>query len=648
MYTIKKITSSPVVDFAAEELKKYLRMMMPRCGEIPIAYDPKAADGFRLGLMEDFGISTEEAADASLDDILHIDTDAEGGIIAGSNPRSVLQAVYRYLRENGCRWLYPGIDGEYIPIRNVEATKYHKMADCRFRGQCNEGSEAQENMIETIDFSPKIGLNVYMLEFDIPFAYYDRWYSHMNNETYPNETVTKDTILQWKRMCEVEMAKRGLQFHDMGHGWSVEAFGFDSSDGWSEHYETTQKTEDKDTGKYIAMVNGKREFHGGVPLDTNFCMSNPDARKLFVNCVADYAQNQTNVDYLHIWLADGKNNHCECEECVKKDTADWYVILLNEIDEEMTRRGLNNHLVFIVYSDLLWAPVMEKIKNPKRYSLLFAPITRVYNESYDTKPDLESYTGYHRNNHILPRGMGENLACLAKWKNAYSGDCMAYEYHFHWVHLIDPSYMNIAKRIYEDIRTLPCAGLQGFIEDMTQRGFFPNGFPLFVYAETLFDNSVTLEALEEDYFSHAYGKDWRKVSEYLHTLGKLFDFDYMISYPVFGISIASTVNPEIAVELGKVEKVVDDFRSVIAQNLSQDMRAASVSWRLLDEHSEFTKFMGRVFQLRAQGEDEKAREEFERLRVYMAPREPRLQRYFDHGLFFRCIKNVLIKAYVTH
>ncbi|MBE6590382.1 MAG: hypothetical protein E7643_09425, partial [Ruminococcaceae bacterium] len=71
MYSIKKITSNHVVDFAAEELKKYLRMMMPRSGEIDIAYDPAATDGFRLGLMQDFGLDTSEAADTYLDDILH-------------------------------------------------------------------------------------------------------------------------------------------------------------------------------------------------------------------------------------------------------------------------------------------------------------------------------------------------------------------------------------------------------------------------------------------------------------------------------------------------------------------------------------------------------------------------------------------------
>ena len=173
MYKIYKVTASPVVDYAAEELKKYLRMMMPRCGEIDICYDPNAKEGFRLGLMADFGLDVSEAKDLVLDDILHIDTDENGGMIAGSNPRSVLLAVYRYLTINGCRWLYPGVDGEYVPVKSIEAVKYHKMADCRFRGQCNEGAESQQAMMETIEWTPKVGMNVYMLEFDIPKVYYD-------------------------------------------------------------------------------------------------------------------------------------------------------------------------------------------------------------------------------------------------------------------------------------------------------------------------------------------------------------------------------------------------------------------------------------------------------------------------------------------
>ena len=96
MYEIKKITSHPTIDFAAEELKKYLRMMMTECGEIPIAYDPSAKDGLRIGMMKDLGLDTSDAKDPELDDIIYIETDGKDGIIAGSNPVAALIAIYRY------------------------------------------------------------------------------------------------------------------------------------------------------------------------------------------------------------------------------------------------------------------------------------------------------------------------------------------------------------------------------------------------------------------------------------------------------------------------------------------------------------------------------------------------------------------------
>ena len=75
MYQIKKITSHPTVDFAAEELKKYLRMMMPEEGEIFITREQDATEGFCLGLMQDFGLDLSEADDVELDDIVHVDVD---------------------------------------------------------------------------------------------------------------------------------------------------------------------------------------------------------------------------------------------------------------------------------------------------------------------------------------------------------------------------------------------------------------------------------------------------------------------------------------------------------------------------------------------------------------------------------------------
>jgi len=373
MYTIHKITLHTTVNFAAEELKKYLRMMMPRCGEVTIDYDAKASGGFRLGLMQDFGLDTGDAEDVTLDDIVYVQTDAKGGIIAGSNPGALLIAVYRYLRFCGCRWLFPGVDGEWIPvIEGLPAVSYRKKADHRYRGQCNEGAEYQQNMLEAIDFTPKVGMNVFMQEFKVP-SYYKSFYHHnRNEENRPAEPVTDQTIVQWKRMCESEITKRGLQYHDMGHGWTVDAFGINSA--WTLRDGDNDAKVTPEQRQYLALINGERHLVNNRPNFTQFCMSDPVARRMVVDYTANYAETHTNVDYLHFWLGDAMNKHCECDTCRKKTPSDWYMILLNELDAELTARQLPTKVVFIAYTDTIWAPETERLQNPDRFSLLFAPM----------------------------------------------------------------------------------------------------------------------------------------------------------------------------------------------------------------------------------------------------------------------------------
>ncbi|MBR7165675.1 MAG: hypothetical protein IKD18_05285, partial [Clostridia bacterium] len=316
MFQINKVRANHVIDHAAEELKKYLRMMMPDEGEIAINYDPDAKEGFRLGLLEDFGLPCE-AEDVALDDVIHVDTTETGGILAGSNPRSVLFAVYRFLRENGCRWLYPGVDGDFVPVKKIEGVKYHKLPDHRFRGFCNEGSESQTCMMEAADYYAKLEMNVYMMEWFIPRGYYERYYNHKFNEANrPLESISDQQIRQWKVAIEAEISKRGLMFHDIGHGWMTKPFGLPANNGKIPQEILDSFTEEDKS--VLALVKGKREFHGGKPVFTNVCMSRPDVRTAIAKEVADYAEKSGHVDYLHVWLADGTRNHCECEECLKK------------------------------------------------------------------------------------------------------------------------------------------------------------------------------------------------------------------------------------------------------------------------------------------------------------------------------------------
>ena len=224
------------MDFAAEELKKYLRMMMPEGGDVKIAYAPSESGGFRLGLMQELSLDVSDAREVTLDDIIYIDCDTEGGIIAGSNPRSVLLGVYEYLRLNGCRWIFPGVDGEYIPIKDIKAVKYRHAMDSRYRGNCIEGAVSQEILNDFIDFMPKVGLNTFMLQFRIPEVFYERYYERSNVKEYRAcEKVSGKTILAWTRLTECEMAKRGIMLHSYGHGFTADPFTpTPTHSGWGE------------------------------------------------------------------------------------------------------------------------------------------------------------------------------------------------------------------------------------------------------------------------------------------------------------------------------------------------------------------------------------------------------------------------------
>ena len=636
MYQIFKITSNPVVDYAAEELKKYLRMMMPRCGEILISYAPDAKEGFRLGLMEEFSLDTSEAEVQELDDIVHIDCEEDGGIISGNNPRSVLLAVYKYLTLNGCRWLFPGVDGEFIPIKDIQPVHYHKVADCRYRGQCNEGAESQQAMLETIEFTPKVGMNVYMLEFDIPRVYYNYYYSHKYNEANREpEPVSNETVLQWKRACEAEIAKRGLQFHDMGHGWTAEPFGLDSTDGWKRDDNAVIPEQ---TRQYLAMIDGKRDLFRGVALNTNFCMSNPEARAIVTKAVCDYAQLNSHVTFLHVWLADFQKNHCECETCRTKIPSDWYVILLNEIDEELTRRNLPTRIVFSVYSDTAYEPTCEYIKNPERFTMLLGAISRSYTYSVGKDPKVDyELQPYVLNVSARLDTMEEYIVRANRWRKFAPCKSFAYEYHF-WKHqFYAPGVLSFAKRLCEDVISYRDNGFNGIIQDGSQRSFFPNGFSFYCYANKLFDNAVTYEALEEDYFRHAYGDQWQLVLQYLRTVDTMMPQTYMEALHTSRKG-NNFYDPAMEKPLLELIPIARDFEEKFAASSRMSQRVQTVAMRLIRKHAQYVQGLAAAMALKAVGKDDEAKEYADAFFREFGKCEVEWERYYDHMLMCHSMK----------
>lgn len=631
MFAINVMRADRVLIFAAEELKKYLRMMMPECGEIGIISDPGSREAFCLGLTEDFGLEFDEVKDSALDDLVHIDTRKDGGVIAGSNRRSVLFAVYRFLTENGCLWLYPGVDGEYIPVRDVAPTKYHKLADYRFRGFCNEGSESQQCMLDTIDFYPKLGLNVYMLEFDTPYYYYDRYYSHYGNDLVRKpEPVSKEQVKQWKRMCEAEISKRGLQFHDMGHGWTADPFGFDSSAGWKADGQSISEGQ----RRHLAMVNGKRDFFGGVAMNTNLCMSDPDTRSIMANYIADYAQKHTNSDFIHVWLADNANNHCECAECRKMRPSDYYIMIMNELDEILTARKLDTRIVFISYVDTMWGPEKIAIKNPKRFSLLCAGASMAHSALSGPDCSGEDEPPFIRNRLGFDLSAKNRLALIRGWQRTWNGPCFSYEYHFHKYQYYDPGAVVFSRELYGSLRGMKSIGIDGFVEDGSQRSFFPNGLAVFTFARTLFDQTLSFQSIFDEYMNCAYGEKAAEVSGLLEELSRKFDAEYMRGSRGEDKNRSELYAPS---RVGALESVADTagrLRSLAVSQPGAMSRVRRISYRLLELCAEYCELLSAAFAAKAAGNDGEATRLLCNFQRTFGRHEYEIERYFDQGMMW--------------
>lgn len=312
-------------------------------------------------------------------------------------------------------------------------------------------------------------------------------------------------------------------------------------------------------------------------------------------------------------------------------------MIMNELDEELTRRNLSSKIVFIAYVDTLYAPLQETIRNPERFALLYAPIQRSYTGSI-RRDQIGETPEFVRNHWETPRSSEENAAFLLDWQKTWHGPCFCYEYHF-WRHMCyDPGMTTLSRRIYEDILTLHDVGLDGIVEDGSQRCFFPNGLAIYVYAAALLDRNCDYEQVKNDYFRHIYGEHWQKAEEYLTRISEAFDFAYMEGERSADANRGSHYNPAHAEKLQTVRQIAAEGRALAEENRSLPVRVQSVSMRLLLRHAEYCEKLADIMTAKALGEDTKAHELWEAFRHDFGRYEFELERYYDHGMTMMSVR----------
>jgi len=478
-----------------------------------------------------------------------------------------------------------------------------------------------EHVADMIDFLPKIAMNGYFVQFKKPYVFFERWYRHACNPYMPAEALTDEEMDGMYDMLRAEILKRGLTYHAVGHSWTCEPFGIPGTT-----WDPVDGPAPETVSPILAKIGGVRDFWRGVPLNTNLCYSNPAVRAAVVSDIVSYCEAHPEIDYLHFWLADGVNNHCECDRC-KANPSDYYVMMLNELDARLSAKGIETKIVFIVYVDLLWAPETEVIENPDRFVLMFAPITRTYSGTYDlTEEEIADAAPapYERNALEFPQSSAENIAHLRAWQKTFSGDSMDFDYHMVMDPYSDPGSVTQAKMLARDMHSLANLGLGGMNSCQVQRCFFPTSLPMLAMAETLWNRDAVFSDIARSYFTSAFGPDGMKAARYLGVLSDLFD-------PVYQRRDRAIEDEDKARIFAGIPTVIDDFLPTITKNMAAPHTHPTIrqSWKYLLYHAQAYALYAKACAYRADAMYDEAQAVIDSLIAYCGRIEEEVHPVFD-------------------
>ena len=566
LWTYTRTDTSPVTRFACEEFVRLMKKADPDAGVC------EAENGeLKIGLFDI--IQTVSVKDASLDDAIAIDVENMKGYITGSNERSVLFAVYRFFVEAGARFIRPGKDGEVVPRVNSGNLKIKvgEAAANRYRGICFEGSAGYEHFIDIIDFAPKLGMNIIFTQLWRPTFAFNRWYKNEKSPSYVPSDFSEQAQDMAVTEYDAEIIRRGLDHHKMGHGWIPSVLGEKSGLWHGISKDGLLREEDREL---VAMINGERSLFNGSAVDTSFCYGNPKARSLIVDEVVKYAEDNPNTDTIHFWLADQPNNQCECDLCRDTLPSDFYVDMLNELDEKLIEKGIDVKIVFLAYLELFWTPKRARIKNPDRFSLLFAPIRRPYEKPLSAQLEGEPFP-FERNKWKNPASNFSALHYLNEWKKQFPGECILFDYHLMWDMYNDITGVETGKLLATDMAELEKNGMCGMISCQSVRVGFVGALPMYLMSKALWNGKTDLDSDIKEYYEAAFGDDTGKCRIGLDAIRAALDPNILR-----GVTAINTDHLEKCEAAKKALRELDD---TVSKHLRDEYFPRRVSYLYLAE-----------------------------------------------------------------
>lgn len=301
---------SDVCAFAANELRQYLAKISGV--ELPVGATTGATPSILLGLRADLPEAEAsllvEPAEGHDGFAITVDARSKRIVIAGDNERGVVYGVYELLERLGCRWFYPTQDPqdpELVPKLDIVEFE---------AGAMSIASPIPTRICNATSFFFDIDPVVMKKQLDIAMkARYNGMGWQCDHRTYVgdqyNELVASGVI--------GEIKSRGMLFHGPAHSFP--------------HFLPTEPYFEQHP-EWFGMRDGKRmpQAYGGA----QFCWSNADARKVFVDNAEQFVLHSPAIDIFCTLSFDG-GPACKCPECAKSTPGDLIFVLLNELIERL-------------------------------------------------------------------------------------------------------------------------------------------------------------------------------------------------------------------------------------------------------------------------------------------------------------------------
>ena len=157
------------------------------------------------------------------------------------------------------------------------------------------------------------------------------------------------------------------------------------------------------------------------------------------------------------------NIECECELCRDTRPSDFYVMILNAIDEELTKKNLNTRIVFSYIRCYLASGKRKNKESRQVYNDVCSRKKRLqYTFDIDVKD--ESYARpYMLNNYTHPLSMKEYMSYYRDGRR-FSAGGFCFDYPMTRYQCFDLGYYGLTKVLAEDIKRLSVLGMNGSID----------------------------------------------------------------------------------------------------------------------------------------------------------------------------------------